>query len=78
MTSQCRFYVLGPPVQDANAVKELVLYLINTTHLLPHATPVVDNLEGPVQFFSMWVPGGRSHILRPGTEAADLWTGTQN
>ena len=76
MASLGRFYVLGPPVQHDNAVKDLVIYLIRQTQNLKNEPLGVENLEGPVRYDSSWVPGGRSHVLRRGTDVADLWTGT--
>ena len=67
--------MLGPSVHHANAVQDLVIYLIRQTQDLKDEPLGVENLEGPVRFDSSWVPGGRSQTLRRGTDVADLWTG---
>ena len=75
MASLGRFYVLGPPVQHANAVRDLVIYVMRRTPDLAAAPFALEGLEGPARFDSSWVPGGRSNTLRRGTDVADLWTG---
>ena len=54
-----RFYVLGPPVQSAHAVEDLVSYVMRETPDLKTANFVLNDIEGPVRYDSTWVPGGR-------------------
>ena len=75
MTCRGRFYVVGPPVQSAHAVEDLVSYVMRETPGLKTANFVLNDLEGPVRYDSTWVPGGRQQEIRYGPGVAELWTG---
>ena len=74
MTCRGRFYVVGPPVQSAHAVEDLVSYVMRETPDLKTANFVLNDLEGPVRYDSTWVPGGRQQEIRYGPGVAELWT----
>ena len=70
-----RFYVLGPPVQSAHAVEDVVSYVMRQTPDMETATFVLHDTEGPVRYDSTWVLGGRLQEIRHGPGVAELWTG---
>ena len=74
MATMGRFYVLGPPVQHAFAVKDLVLTVMRQIPELDTEAYILQGLDGPVRYDASWVQVARN-ALRRGMEVADLWTG---
>ena len=75
MSSMGVFFVLGPPVQSAEQILDVVQEVIKRILGLTLEFFTLTHVEGPVRYDSGWVPERKRKILRSGMAVADLWTG---